>query len=232
VILINASNRKRWLLLILIYGIVPLVIYWTLIGPPMLRISSYQDRIRLLKSSTSQVRVSPAPATSLEMEQLEEIKQVQLARIKKAGNRQALLQFSGLLADALAAHARSYGLRVTGVDMESLLIKGKYVPANDRALQMLADLPGLEWNELQDPLDVPLLNLPSIELQMTVSGEYSRVFSFIEALPDFPVQVLLTGLNVVDDPGEQTFRLIFHGYYCDIQKKSSASEQAKDMAAG
>jgi hypothetical protein len=206
-------SQNRWLILMLVFGIGPLIVYWTLIHPSVLRISGYQGRVSLQAAAQSLINFGPGRATGQELEQLGKIKQSQLARVKKINSRESLLHFSGTLADALALQARLRGLRIISVDLQNALIKGRYVPENDRALDMLAALPSPKWNELADPLDLPMLHLPSVEIQMTVSAEYSQVFSFIESLPDFPVQVGLASLDVADDPGERVFRLKIRGYY-------------------
>jgi hypothetical protein len=138
-------------------------------------------------------------------------------------SRESLLRYSGALADALAFHARSSGLHVVNTDLQNSLIKGKYEPENERALDNLAALPAPQWNELASPLDVPMLNLPSIEIEMTVAGEYSQVFSFIETLPDFPVLVCLTGLGLTEDQEESAFRLKIRGYYYGTEKSGSTA---------
>ena len=92
------------------------------------------------------------------------------------------------------------------------------MPAGNQALAILAGLPGPQWNELADPLDLPMLNLPSIEIQMTVAAEYSQVFSFIESLPDFPVLVSLSSLSVMDDPTGKAFQLKIRGFYYGSEK--------------
>jgi hypothetical protein len=204
----------------LVFGIGPSILYLTFIHPSILRISNYRNRVEMQASGTPPIRIGPAPATDQELEQLEDIKQSQLARIKEPQNREKLLQFSGILADALAMQARDYGLRVIGVDIQNALIRGRYVPSNNRALDMLAEFPSAQWNELADPLDLPMLNLPSIEIQMTVTGDYSRVFSLIASLPDFPTQVSLTRLGVTDSSSERAFQLRIRGYYYDNNRRT------------
>jgi hypothetical protein len=198
----------------LIFGIGPLTIYMAFISPSIERISNYRDRIKLQTAGTSIIIHGPEAAAKQELEQLETIKQDQLVRIKRIKSRESLLRFTGALADAIALHARSLGLRVIEVNLQNGLINGKYVPASDHAMETLNGLPAPQWDELADPLDLPMLHLPSIEMQITVAAKYSQVFSFIESLPDFPVLVNLTGLAAIDDPDGKAYRLTIRGYYC------------------
>ncbi len=202
----------------LVFGIGPLFFYLAFISPSMLHISNYRNRVNVQAAEVSRIEFRPAPATNRELEQLEEIKQSRLARVKKIQGRESLLHFSGALADALAFQARSCGLRVLGVDLQNALIKGKYMPARNGGLETLAELPGPQWNELADPLDLPMLNLPSIEIEMTVAAEYSQVFSFIESLPDFPALVSLSSLDVIDNPAGRAFQLKIRGFYYGNEK--------------
>jgi len=206
-------SRNRWLIVALVFGIGPMIVYLAFINPSILRISNYQNRVDLEAAGSVSVRVGPTPATNKELKQLEAVRTHELAKIKKIKSRESLLHFSGALADALAFKARTAGLRVIHVGLQNTLIQGRYVPAGDQALAILAGLPGPQWNELADPLDVPMMNLPSVEIQMTVGAEYSQVFSFIESLPDFPVLVSLSSLYVIDDPTGRAFQLKFRGFY-------------------
>ncbi len=199
--------------MLLIFVIGPTIIHLTIVNPLLDRMSAYQDRIQAKKAGVALVSNAPAPASDQEWAQLEEIKDSELSRLKKVDSRKSLLQFSGALADALASDAQSYGLKVTGVDIDNALIKATYVPSEDQAMERLASLPGVQWPELKDPLAIPMRHLPSLDIQMTVVSEYSKVFSFIEALPEFPVPVVLTNLGTVDGPQAKAFRLKFRGYY-------------------
>jgi hypothetical protein len=206
-------SRMRWLIVLLIFGVVPLLIYLMFISPAALRISEYSNRTNLRAEGALPANLGSEPATDLEMRQLEEIRQYQLARVKQVRNREALLHFSSVLSDALAFHARKHGLRVLGVDLQNLAIQGRYVPAGKSAMEDLDTLPGPGWNELTDPLDLPMMNLPSIEIRMTVAASYSNVFSLIESLPDFPVLVSLSGLSIIDNSTGRAFQLKIRGYY-------------------
>jgi hypothetical protein len=207
------TKLYRWIVMTLVFGIVPSILYPMLIHPPIMQIYNAQNRLRLLTKHSSQIHLGPAPATNQELEQLEQIRQNWLSRIKEINNRESLLRFTSTLTDALAVQARQYGLHVISADLQSSLIRGKYVPANEQALDTLTALPSPEWKELTVPLDLPMLHLPSIEICMTVSGNYSQVFSFIESLPDFPAQVNLTGLGLTQDQEERAFQLKIRGYY-------------------
>jgi hypothetical protein len=211
-------SRNRWLIMALVFGIGPMIICLALISPPMFRISSFQNRVNLETAGAASIEFGPVPATNQELEQLEEVRQYELTRIKKIESRESLLHFSGALADALASEARLSGLRVKSVGLQNALIQGRYVPESSQALAILAGLPGSQWNELVDPVDLPMLNLPSIEIQMTVAAEYSQVFSFIESLPDFPVLVSLSSLSMIDDPMGKAFQLKIRGFYYASEK--------------
>jgi hypothetical protein len=196
----------------------PLLIHSFFVNPLLRRISNFRDQVNMQAAGLSPVVDGPAPASDREVEQLEQVKVGELARLKKVDSRESLLQFSGALADALAFEAESCGLRVSGVDLDSPLIRAKYVPNNGLALKRLKALPGVGWDELKDPLQLPMLSLPSIEIQMTVAAEYSKVFSFVESLPDFPVPVALASLATVDDPLAKAFRLKIRGYYYALRQ--------------
>jgi hypothetical protein len=209
------TSVNRWIAAAFAFGVVPAIICLVFLHPPLIQISNYRNHVQLQIAGSMMGSLGPAPATNQELEQLEKIKQDRLARIKKIGNRESLLRFSNALTDALASQARAHGLHVISADLQNPLIRGKYVPANERAIDILTALPGPEWNELSVPLDLPMLHLPSIEIQMDVEGEYSQVFSFIESLPDFPAQVNLTGMGLSQGQDERAFQLKIRGYYYD-----------------
>jgi hypothetical protein len=205
----------------LIFGIGPLFFYLMYIHPATIRIYGFSETINRRSLNSIFLASVPAAVSDRESKQLDSIKRDHLMRIKKVNNSESLLRFSGMLTDALAAQARLHGLRVIKVNLQSSLIKGSYLPQNDFALDALNKLPSVQWIDLGDPLDLPMLKLPSIEVQMIVDSEYSEVFSFIESLPDFPVRVLLTGLETVNDSQGKGFCLKIHGYYFNsIEQKS------------
>jgi hypothetical protein len=220
----NLSRRNCWLAIIFIFGIGPLAIYLVFINPSIDRISTHLNQINLKTAGASIIGHGPAAATKQEVEQLENIKQDQLSRIKRIKNRESLLRFTGALADAIASQARSSGMRVVDIYLQSELINGKYVPASDRAMETLDGLPSPQWDELADPLDLPMLRLPSIKIQITVSAKYSQVFSFIESLPDFPALVDLAGLEAIDDPSGRAYRLTIRGYYCSNENSKPRAQ--------
>jgi hypothetical protein len=195
----------------LIFVIGPLFFFLVGISPATYRISDFKERINVQSAAASILSLLPAAASEQELEQLKSMQRSYLFRFKKIDSRESLMLFRGIMADALASKARSCGLRVTGVDFQNNLIRGSYVPENDRALDALNELPGVEWSDMADPLDLPMLKLPSIE--MIVISEYSEVFSFIESLPEFPAPVSLTGLTSTGDSNEKGFRLKIRGYY-------------------
>jgi hypothetical protein len=213
-------------ILVLVFGIGPIVAYMAFINPSVARIAKCQETIALQASGASLLDFGPAPASEQEVEQLQEIRMDQLSRVKKIQSRESLLRFSGTLADALAFQARSFGLRVLSVNLQNPQISGSYVPAHDHALETLAELTSPEWDEMSDPLDLPMLRLPSIEIDIALAAEYSQVFSFIESLPDFPALVQLTRLQTIDETLGKAYRLKIRGYYCGNEsiKQTAQSE--------
>jgi len=163
-----------------------------------------------------------------ELEQLGEVKEFELTRFKKVDSRESMLHFSGAFADAIASSAGSYGLKVSQVSLESPLIKGSYAPVDDNAIAKLEAFPSIQWSEASDPLDLPLLNLPNVEIQIAVTAEYSQVFSFIDSFADFPIPITLKNLELIANPAERAFRLQIRGYYCD---QIAASSQANATLA-
>jgi hypothetical protein len=210
---LHAFIAHRWTRLTLIFIIGPTVFYTVLVNPALRRISEYEAvagaKTRTLSPGSS------SPASNGELEQLDEIKEFELTRFKKVDSRESMLHFSGSFADAVASSARSYGLKVTQVSFESPLIKGSYVPIDDNAIGKLEELPSIQWNEVSDPLDLPLLNLPYIEIQIAVAADYSQVFTFIDSFANFPIPIALKNLELIADPAERAFRMQIRGYYCD-----------------
>jgi hypothetical protein len=207
------GNNRRRLGIFLVFVAGPLVLHLAVVNPLLNRMTAFRDQVKEKASSNSLFTNSPAPASDNEWTRLEEIKESELARLKMVDSRESMLQFSGALADALASDAQSYGLKVTGIDLDNALIKATYVPSGERALERLDAISGVRWIELKDPLELPMRHLPSIDVQMTVASEYSKVFSFIEALPEFPVPVALASLATVDGAHGKAFRLKIRGYY-------------------
>ncbi len=207
------KKYNRWIVMALIFSVGPLFFFLVYINPATVRISDFKDRIQVQYAGARTIARTPAGASDLELKQLEEIKRLNLSRIKKIDSRESLLRFSGVLADGLASEARSFGLQVIGVDFQNTIIKGGYLPENERALDELDKLPTVEWSDLSDPLDLPMLKLPSIEIQMIVGPGCPKVLSFIESLPEFPVQVSLIELSTVDNSQGKGFRLKMRGFY-------------------
>jgi hypothetical protein len=209
-------NSTRRILLILIFIIGPAALYVFLIHPPLQRITEFENQVIHQPQRPFLSFFNVVNADDQELEHLKTIKQDQLARIKKIDTRESLLQFNNILADALALQARRNNLQVVRVDMENPLIAGRYIPDNDRALSILESMPGTLWNEISDPLAVPMLSLPFIEIRITVSGAYSRVFSYIESLVDFPSRILLTDLSMVEGAEGKNYSLGIRGYYYSL----------------
>lgn len=218
--------RNRWLVITLLFGLGPALVYLAFFQPLLAQISSYQERVRQQSSGAPLLDLGPTPLSKGEGEQLEAIKLGQLSRVKKIDSRECLLRFSGALTDALAYQARSFGLKVIGARLQTSLISGNYVPAADHAMEPLARMSSPRWEDLADPLNLPLLHLPYIEIEMSVASAYSRVFSFIEALPEFPVLVQLTRLRTIEGNSGNAYQLTFRGYYFgkDTFKRAALSE--------
>jgi hypothetical protein len=219
---LNALLSHRWTRLTLIFIIGPTLFYKALISPAIHRISEYEEFTHT-KAGSLLSAISSSPASKGELEQLGEVKEFELTRFKKVDSRESMLHFSGAFADAIASSARSYGLKVSQVSMESPLLKGSYVPVDDNAIAKLEEFPSIQWSEASDPLDLPLLNLPNVEIQIAVTAEYSQVFSFIDSFADFPMPITLKNLELIANLAERAFRLQIRGYYCD---RISASSQA------
>ncbi len=207
------QNRQRMIAIGL--GLASLIIYLAFISPAMRAISTNADRWQHHSIEAPRVITDLEPSSKVEEERLEEIKQAHLLRFKKIDTPKSLFLFSSILAESLASEARLLGLKVMAVKLEDELIRGKYVPSNDLALEILNQIPSPQWAELPNPMDLPMLKLPTLEIYITVSGEYSKVFSFIESLPDFPVTVSLAGLEMTEDLVGNAFQLKIRGYYYD-----------------
>jgi hypothetical protein len=207
----------------LIFGIGPMFLFLVYINPATVRISNFEERVQVQLTGAHVISQAAVGASELELTRLEEIKNNTLARIKKIDSRESLLRFSGVLADGLTLQARSCGLRVLEVDFQNTLIKGGYQPVNEHALDALNELSKIEWMDMGNPLDLPMLKLPFIEIQMNVGPGYSEVLSFIDSLPEFPTQVNLVELATTDESHGRGFRLKIRGYYFSAARKSEPS---------
>ena len=225
------SSRNRWLMLTLVFGVGPMAWYLILVHPAIVRISSCQDTMALQASAASLPDLGPAPSSDQETEQLREIRLDELSRIKKIDSRESLLRFSGAFTDAVAFQARDFGLRVIGVSLQNPIISGKYIPSNEHAMEALAGLASPQWDELANPLDVPMLQLPSIEMELAVAAEYSQVFSYIESLPDFPTLIQLTKLETFDDSSGKAYRMTLRGYYCGNENIRQTGQSGTQSAS-
>lgn len=207
------NGRNRWLILALAFGAGPMIFYMVFINPASQRISKFQETLQAQAGGAPSENIGIAPASTQEFQQLQKIKGNRLTRIKMINSRESLLRFSGALADALAAQARKCGLQVKEVNLENPSINGKYFPASLNAIEMLNRLSGPQWAELSDPLDLPLLKLPSVEVRMTLVSSYARMVPFVESLPDFPSLVQLAELRTTEDAAGKTYHLKILGYY-------------------
>jgi hypothetical protein len=207
------NSRNRWLILTLAFGVGPIIFYLVFINPAAQRISMFQKTLQAQASEAPSENMGVTPASTQEYQQLQKIKGDRLTRIKMINSRESLLRFSGALADALAAQARNLGLQVKEVNLENPSINGKYFPAGQNAIETLNGLSGPQWAELSDPLDLPLMKLPSVEVRMTLVSSYARVFPFVESLPDFPSLVQLAELRTTEDSAGKVYHLKILGYY-------------------
>jgi hypothetical protein len=217
-------NSNRWVVLALVFVIGPAGFYLIFIHSPLQQIIRFENLVNTQSDRSLFQFLTVVPADNQELEQLKTIKENQLARIKRIDSQKSLLQFNSILADAIALQARKYDLRVAGVEMKNPLIAGRYIPDNVRALDMLESIPGVQWDEIHDPLALPMLNLPSIELQITVSGEYSQVFSYVESLSAFPARILLSGLSMMEGSDGKYYCLIIRGFYYDAGKEEHLAQ--------
>jgi hypothetical protein len=217
------KKHNRWAVLGLAFGVGPLFFFLVCINPATVRIADFRNRVNVELAGARVIAVAPARASEKEISQLEEIREQTLSRIKKIGSNESLLRFSGILADGLASEAKSFGLQVREVGFQNALIRGGYSPESEQALDKLDRLQAVEWNDLANPLDVPMLKLPSIEIQMTVGSGYAELLDFIESLPEFPAQVSLIDWTTVDDSQGKGFRLRIRGYYFSAIAKPGVS---------
>jgi hypothetical protein len=218
------QGRNRWLLLFLVFGIGPLIFYLALIHPAVQRITKYRETILAQANEPPSVDMNVSPASNQEIEQLQHIRGDRLFRVKKIAGRGSLLRFSGALADALAAKARLLGAKVQEVSLENSSINGKYLPAGQDAIDILQRLPGPQWEELSDPLELPLLKLPSIEVRMILVAGYAQVFSFVAALPDFPSLVQLVELHTGETMEAKLYYLKIRGYYYSTENPQQTAQ--------
>jgi hypothetical protein len=201
-----------------------LICYLAFINPAAQRISMCREVIQAQAGEAPSAKMDIVPASTQEFKKLQKIKTNQLARIKRINSRESLLRFSGALADALADQARVCGLQVNEVYLENPSINGKYVPPGQHAIELLNELPGPQWKELSDPLDLPLLKLPSIEVRMTLAASYAQMFSFMESLPDFPSLVQLAELHTAEGSAGKIYHLRIRGYYFSAEKLKQTAQ--------
>ena len=110
------------------------------------------------------------------------------------------------------------------VNLENPSINGKYIPASQHAVEVLNGLAGARWEELSDPLNLPFLKLPSIEIRMTLVSSYAQVISFVESLPDFPSLVQLTELHTAEDSSGKIYHLRIRGYYFSAENLKQTAQ--------
>jgi hypothetical protein len=152
-------------------------------------------------------------ALSAEQASLPELQKHLFARVPIVGQPEDLMRYGVVLSNALSTAAAQLGLHVGGVEAFNELVKGQYAPDSSSSLDELARWPRLSTNEVAEPMRIPALDMPSLELDLALSGDYSNVFRFVESLPAFPVLVNVSGISVNNDGAGVSFHLKIRGYY-------------------
>jgi hypothetical protein len=192
------------------------------INPAAQRINEFKKALQAQDAGAAPGSLDVVPASTWEFQQLQKIKRNRISRIKMVGSREALLSYSGALADSLAAQARKFGVQVKEVSLENSSINGRYFPASRNAIETLDGLAAVRWEDLSDPLDLPLLKIPSVEVRMTLISSCSRIAPFIQSLPNFSSLVQLTELHAEENA------LIYHmkilGYYYSLENLQQTAQ--------
>lgn len=228
----NPNNKTlvRCLSLLGAFGIVPVLFYWLAIRPPMQRIQGFQQRISTTEMGQPHSYFRVTPAVTAEQAVIPEFQRRLLARIPMVNDPEELIRYGVVLSDALTSEAVGLGLHVSGVEALNDLVKGQYAPARNDSSNELTHWPRLEPSLAAEPLRILALDMPSLELQMTMSGNYSKVFTFVESLADFPALVNVDGVSVDNSGLGVSFRLKIRGYYFSPTKGRADSPLSKREA--
>jgi len=207
---LNKTIQRNWL--VVAFGVVPLLVCWFGIRPDYRQIGSFKQTIFSLQShETWQSGVTLA--SEQEYATLSAVQEKFLGRIKAVADRDELRRLCSSISDALAGRARTIGLRVLGIELQEDILKGRYIPRGTGAAQQLVQWPNVTLKGVQDPLSLPALELPSFDLALLVTGEYSQVFAFTEQFPTFPALISLAEVNTENVQSQVNYSLKIRAYY-------------------
>jgi hypothetical protein len=208
------SRWISWTTIVGTFGIVPALFYWFAIRLPMQQINSFQKRSSFAAAQQRRPDTGVAQAALHEQSAVSQFQDAFLARVPIVTTSEDLVQFGAVLAGALTHEANERGLQVIGLEMVNHLVRGQYVPEGSGSATNLAGWPRLSPTRSTNPIRVPMLDLPSLELQMRVRGlPSSKVFNFVESLTSYPVLINLTRIDLERNNEDIVFRLKLRSYY-------------------
>jgi hypothetical protein len=226
----NPNNKTlvRCLGLLGTFGIVPALFYWLAIRPPMQRIQGFQQQVSTSEMGQPRSYFRVTSAVTAEQAVIPEFQKRLLARIPMVNDPEELIRYGVVLSDALTSEAVRLGLHVSGLEALNDLVRGQYAPARNNPSNELTRWPRLAPSLAADPLRILALDIPSLELRMTMSGNYSKVFTFVESLADFPALVNVDAVSVDNSGLGVSFRLKIRGYYFSPTKQRADSVLLKE----
>jgi hypothetical protein len=208
------SRWTGWTAIVCIFGIGPALFYWFAIRPPLQQIEGFQEDVSLAATPHLTAHARATQAVLREQAALAHFQDSFLARVPIVNDSEDLVRYGAVLCGALTHEAKEREIQVLGVEMLNDMVKGHYVPEGSSLSSHLAGWPRLSPGQLANPICVPTLELPSIELQMRVQGiPSSRVFTFVESLASYPVLTNVTGIDLESNNEETVFRLKIQSYY-------------------
>ncbi|HVN80302.1 MAG TPA: hypothetical protein VMW38_15005 [Terriglobia bacterium] len=208
------SRWVSWTTIVGVFGIVPTVVYWFAIRLPMQQIRSFEKNTPFATAQQWLPDRGVVQAALHEQAAVSRFQEAFLARVPVVKTSDDLVQYGAVLAGALTHDAIERGLQVIGLEMVNHLVKGQYIPEGSGASTSLAGWPRLSPTGTRNSLRVPMLDLPSLELQMKVRGQpSSKVFTFVEALANYPVLINVTRIDLEKNSEDVSFRLKMRSYY-------------------
>jgi Tfp pilus assembly protein PilO len=226
----NHKALTRVLIILGAFAIVPGLFYWLSIRPQMQRMQRFQQQVSTAEMGQPHSYFRVTPALAAEQAIIPEFQRRFLAKVPVVTDTEELIRYGMVLADALTSEAAGLGLRVSSVEALNDLVKGQYAPARNSSSNELARWPRLAPSRTSEPLRILLLDMPSLELQITMTGDYSKVFSFIESLVDFPAFVNVDGVSIENEGAKVSFRVKIRGYYSSMGKEKVDSSLSKGEA--
>jgi hypothetical protein len=208
------SRWIRWITFISIFGIVPVLFYWFAIRPPLQQIEGFQQGISLaaIPQQTAHARVTQAVLH--EQVAMSRFQDSFLARVPIVTDSEDLVQYGAILCGALTQEANEQEIQVLGVEMLNHIVSGHYVPEGSGSSTNLAAWPRLSPGRLTNPICIPMLDLPSLALQMRLRGRpSSKIFTFVESLARYSVLINVTGIDLENNNEDIVFRLKMQSYY-------------------